>query len=139
MNQILLDTRTLIWFIEGTKLKNDELQIIDSAIENNHLNISSISIWEIAMLVKKNKIALSSQLYEWVHKVQSIPGLNTINLSANILLESCNLPNHEFADPADRMIIATCRAYNLKLITYDTNIINYAERGYLKLAETATI
>ena len=40
--------------------------------------------------------------------------LNAIALSPNIALESCRLPGNFHNDPADRIIVATCRVHKIK-------------------------
>lgn len=63
---IILDTHTLIWYTEGIKLSKLQVDLIAKAREQNILYISAISIWEIALLANKGKIALSVSLPEWV-------------------------------------------------------------------------
>ena len=58
---ILLDTHVIIW----TLLKPDELSskihsIIDLAQQEQRLLVSSISLWEIAMLKSKKRINIYS-------------------------------------------------------------------------------
>lgn len=67
------------------------------------------------------------------YKLLSIPGLNLIDLSVLILMQSCDLPHYIHKDPADRLIIASARSSNLHLLTFDQKIIDYAKLGYLKL------
>lgn len=85
------------------------------------------------MLIKKKKIAISISVNEWLSKVQNIPGLEVIDLFIAILIESCNLPDLEHKDPADRMIISSTRGINGHLMTLDSKIIEYANDGYLKV------
>lgn len=133
IEKITLDTHIIIWYSEGIKLTEKQVNIIDRARDNNSLFISSISIWEIAMLFNKGKTVFSMSLNELINKILSIPGLNVIDLSIPILLESAILPNYEYKDPADRLIIASTRANGSYLMTVDQKIIDYANRGYLKI------
>jgi PIN domain nuclease of toxin-antitoxin system len=131
--RLTLDTHILLWYLEGIKLESDQIQIIEKFRINNNLYISAISFWEIAMLHNKGKVVFSIPLTEWINKVLSIEGLKLIELSTNILIESCNLPKFEHKDPADRMIIASSRSLNSYLMTMDQRIINYSKKGYLKI------
>ena len=133
IEKITLDTHIIIWYSEGIKLSEEQVSIIDKARDNNCLFISSISIWEIAMLFNKGKTVLSMGLNELIDKILSIPGLNVIDLSIPILLESTLLPNYEHKDPADRLIIASTRSNGSYLMTVDQKIIDYANKGYLKM------
>lgn len=85
------------------------------------------------MLACKGKIAFSIGISEWIDTVLSIPGLNLIELSVPILAESTSLPNYEHKDPSDRMIISTCRSNGSHLITFDQKIIDYGNKGYIKI------
>ena len=133
--KIILDTHILIWYLEGIELKEKYVNIIDKARNSNSLYISAISIWEIAMLANKNKIALSVNLNSWIDKLLSLPGINLVDLSTDILLESCALPHYSHKDPADRMIISSTRAIDACLISFDQKIIDYANKGYLKVLD----
>lgn len=133
MDKITLDTHALIWYMEGIKLPDKQVSLIDQARSDNALFISAISIWEIAMLAGKGKIAFSVSLNDWVDNTLSIPGINVIELSILVLIESCNLPHFEHKDPADRLIIASARSINSYLMTFDQKIIGYGNQGYLKI------
>ena len=131
--KLTLDTHVLIWYMEGIKLSHEQVNIIDQAKANNKLFISAISIWEIAMLATKGKLAFSIRISEWIDTALAIPGLNLIELSVPILIESTSLPNYEYKDPADRMIISTCRSNGSYLMTFDQKIIDYGNKGYLRI------
>lgn len=130
---LILDTHILIWYVEGIRLSEAQINLIDKIREQNKLYISAISIWEIVMLENKGKIAFSIELNDWIDKLLSIPGLNLIDLSVSILIQSCLLPHYEHKDPADRFIIAATRTTNACLFTFDQKIIEYANLGYLKI------
>lgn len=135
-DSLLLDTHILIWYVEGDNhLTKQHLEIIEKARQQNKLHISDISIWEIAMLSEKERIVLSVTLSEWIDKALSIEGINIIDLSANILIESCQLPHYPHKDPADRMIIAAARHLSIALMTFDNKIIDYAKKGYLTIIQ----
>ena len=133
IEKVVMDTHILIWYLEGIELSQQQVQIIESQRNLNQLYISAISIWEVSMLINKKKAAISIPINEWLNKVLSIPGLNIIDLSLTILVESCNLPDFDHKDPADRMIIASTREIDGYLLTFDKRILEYANNGYLKL------
>lgn len=133
---LILDTHILIWYVEGITLSKAQIELIEKVREKNKLYISAISIWEIVMLENKGKIAFSVNLNDWIDKLLSIPGLNLIDLSVSILIQSCLLPHYEYKDPADRFIIASARTTNAYLLTFDQKIMDYADLGYLKIIQT---
>lgn len=132
---LLIDTHVLIWYLDGdAKLSKISQEIIDEARERDELYVSAISIWEIALLLEKERIVLSVTLAELRETILSIEGLNINELSLDILVESCQLPHYPYGDPADRMILATARNKSMILMTCDNRMIEYAEKGYLTLA-----
>jgi PIN domain nuclease of toxin-antitoxin system len=133
IEKLVMDTHALIWYLEGIELSEQQVKIIEQHRQLNQLYISAISIWEVTMLINKKKTAISISINEWLHKVLAIPGLNIIDLTPGILMESCNLPNYDHRDPADRMIIASTREIDGHLLTFDRKILDYAENGYLKV------
>jgi PIN domain nuclease of toxin-antitoxin system len=49
-----------------------------------------------------------------------------------VLIASSFLPGDMPADPADRIIAATAREYELRLVTRDRLLLAYAESGYCR-------
>ena len=57
MTDLLLDTHIFIWLLTGdSSLKKENLSLIEDCVNNGFkLCLSAISIWEIAMLEKKEQ------------------------------------------------------------------------------------
>ena len=123
---ILLDTHIWWWALSETKQLSEKAINLISATPPNHRTIASISIWEFSMMVTRGRIKLKISPEEWLDYAINRTGLNVIALSPNIALESCRLPGNFHNDPADRIIVATCRVHKIKLITKDKKIINYS-------------
>ena len=131
---ILLDTHVFLWLMNGDEtLKPETRKLIQSTCKENNLLLSAISIWEIALLLKKERISLTQPLPQWIDKAKALSFLKIIPLDADIALESCALPGDFHGDPADRMIVATSRIFNSPLMTRDKKIIEYAHKPYLKV------
>ena len=139
LEKLTLDTHVLIWYTEGSNLSESEVNLIETARKKGCLYISAISIWEVAMLVSKDKIAFSIGLDQWIHQLLSTPGLKVIDLTPSILVQSCDLPIYPHKDPADRLIISSSRAINSYLMTADHRTIKYANQGYLKVISIGTL
>lgn len=123
---ILLDTHVLIWWIsQPEKLSSKVKSRIDIESKKNEVLISSISIWEIYLLVKRNRLRLTMDLDTWVEKIEQIPFLHFIPVDSAIAAKSVKLPPPLHKDPADRMIIATALEENAVLVTSDKRIIRY--------------
>jgi len=59
--KILLDTHILIWYVQGnTKLQNSYRELITNS--KNKKFVSIASLWEIAIKLKVEKIALDCPL-----------------------------------------------------------------------------
>ena len=77
------------------------------------------------MMVEKKRIELNVSVKRWFSAAINDTGLQVINLSPDIAVESCRLPGNFHKDPADRIIVATARVHNLILLTKDQKILNY--------------
>ena len=123
---MILDTHIWIWWVtEDNRLSKSKLKDIKKATGKGGIKISIISCWELCKLVEKGKIGFSIPLKEWMHSAIRYPGLELLEITPNICLESCNLPGDFHGDPADQIIVATSRLLNLPLVTEDKKIINY--------------
>jgi len=77
------------------------------------------------MMVKRGRINLAISPEEWLDYAIINTGLNVLELTPKIALESCNLPGDFHKDPADRIITATARISRSQLVTKDQKIIDY--------------
>jgi PIN domain nuclease of toxin-antitoxin system len=82
-------------------------------------------------LVENNKLILSCSVSEWLEAALAYPGVQLINLTLPIVVESTQLIGFH-RDPADQIIVATARIYGLQLLTADTKILNYPDVETLK-------
>jgi len=133
--RIVLDTHTFLWLMLGKELSQKIQSLIETSAQNKELYLSAISLWEIAMLENKGRIILSEPCLLWLQQATSIPGLNLVPLSAEISVDSVNLPKSFHGDPADRIIVATARQFNAVLFTRDKKILSYAKEGYVESVE----
>jgi len=122
---ILLDTHTWIWSHSATKLLSDNVKRLIKKTQTDQRAIASISIWEFAMMVTKGRINVKIDPKRWLNDAIGNSGLQVIELTPEIAMESCNLPGGFHKDPADRIIVATARIHNLTLLTKDKKIIEY--------------
>ena len=124
-SMILLDTHVWWWALSETEQLSEKAIALISETRPDQRAIASISIWEFAMMVTRGRIKLKISPDEWLDYAINETGLNVIALNPKIALESCRLPGKFHNDPADRIIVATCRAHKIKLITKDKKIIRY--------------
>jgi PIN domain nuclease of toxin-antitoxin system len=112
-------------------LSKDAIERINRAGSQGKVFISAISVWELSMLVAKDRVTLSKSIHHWVKDGFSQPGVNLSVMSPEIAIESSFLPGEFHGDPADRIIVATARIDNLILLTRDKKIISYSKQSYL--------
>jgi len=122
---IILDTHIWVWWVDGNeRLTKTQLETITTH-ETDVIGISTISVWEVAKLVKLGKLELLCSLQEWFDEALSYPGIRLIELTPDIAIESTQLPGAFHRDPADQIIVATARLNDSLLITSDGKILNY--------------
>jgi PIN domain nuclease of toxin-antitoxin system len=124
---ILLDTHVLLWWAtqQQQRLSTPAREAVDAEQKSGKIAISSISAWEIAMLIQRKRLALSMDLREWLAIVEQLANVRFIAVDNGIAVESENLPGEFHRDPADRMIVATARKLGATLITMDDKIRSY--------------
>lgn len=125
---IVLDTHALLWWVNGdSALSKNALAAIENELEADvgEILISSITAWEIAMLVDKGRIALSMGVDDWMATVKQIQHVHFVPIDISTAVESTRLPGEFHKDPADRMIVALARHFNAALVTADEKINNY--------------
>lgn len=130
---IVLDTHVLLWsLINPEELSKEVKQRIEAAQEANNLIISSITLWEIAMLNYKKRISIYEPLQDFLKTITNINGLVVQDISAEIAAESVALVDDFHGDPADRIIVATTRINSATLLTRDEKILDWAKLGHMK-------
>jgi len=125
---IVLDTHALIWWVNGdSKLSARARKVIESemTVDGGRILVSAITAWEIAMLIKNNRLALTMDLNEWLDTVRSIDAVQFVPIDNEVVVQSVQLPGDFHPDPADRMITALARHYSAMLVTSDDKIRNY--------------
>jgi len=125
---IVLDTHVLIWWVNGDNQLSPKAKAAianELETEDGVVLVSSISAWEIAMLVKADRLILSMGVDDWVETVAGIEGVRFVPVDNAVCIESTRLPGDFHKDPADRMIVALARHLNVPLVTADTNIHAY--------------
>jgi PIN domain nuclease of toxin-antitoxin system len=119
---ILLDTHTLVWFLNGDEKLPD---IVRDAIENpNNSKIVSIaSIWEISIKISLDKFRFPKGFKRFLELIDE----NGFELLPITFEHAMIVSTLEFIhrDPFDRLLIAQCKNDNLIIATKDENIRKY--------------
>jgi PIN domain nuclease of toxin-antitoxin system len=122
---ILLDTHVWIWWVHDEAELTGECRDLLQEHESDGLGLSAISCWEVAKLVQRNRLMLPVRLEDWMDQALAYPGIQLLDLSPRVAMESVQLPGDFHQDPADQIIVATARLHNLPLVTADKLILKY--------------
>ena len=122
---IVLDTHIWVWWIHGDTQLSQAYQTELQEKESDGLGVSIISCWEVAKLVEHGRLVLPIPVEEWLNQALCYPGVELLDLTPRIVVESTQLPAPFHRDPADQLIVATARVHNCRLMTVDDKILNY--------------
>lgn len=113
---IVLDTSALLfWTVDPAQLTPQAAQTIEQA---ERILVSSISIWEIALKIKQEKLILPLAVTDYVDRLQRLERLEILPVDVQTWLD--NLALHwEHRDPADRTIVALANRMNCPLVSSD--------------------
>lgn len=136
---VVLDTHALVWLLQGSpRLGPQSRAQIEAAAATDCAFVAAISVWEIAMLVAKGRLALDREVGDWIAAALSLPGLRLAPLDPRVAVDATRLPGEIHGDPADRMIVATARQRTATLITDDQLVLQYSTDGHVKAHRAAT-
>lgn len=139
MSDVVLDTHTLIWLLDGNGLLAPAVvTVIEQAAREGTVWVPAITPWEIAMLVAKGRLTLMRDGQEWVDEALHQPGIALAPLDPAIAVASTRLPGTIHGDPADRLIVATARHLGALLVTADERLLAYGAAGHVAVLK-ATI
>jgi PIN domain nuclease of toxin-antitoxin system len=123
---IVLDTHAWVWWVTGSKsLSGRARRAIDRAMAAGRIHVSSISAWEVAMLVKCGRLELTMDVVDWVGRSEALPFLHFVPVSNGIAIHATLLPDFPHGDPADRIIVATAQSLGAPLVTRDRRLQEY--------------
>jgi PIN domain nuclease of toxin-antitoxin system len=130
---LLLDTCAIIWVANDEPIAKEAQEAITAALlADAPVYVSPISAWEVGMLAARRRISLRMSPDKWFDRLLGAPGLRLAELPPSILIASSFLPGDTPTDPADRIIAATARECDLRVVTRDRRLLAYAESGYCR-------
>ena len=134
-SKLLLDTHVWVWLMNGDnrQLGPNVIAVMEESASGGGMHISAISVWEVAMLESKGRIRIFKDCLDWVRQALDAPGVQLLPLSPEVAVASCRLPGVFHGDPADRMLVASARLHDLRLVTYDQRIIAYGADQYVSV------
>jgi PIN domain nuclease of toxin-antitoxin system len=120
----LLDTHAWIWWVgQDRRLGTRARAALDRLAPDNRPCLSDISLWEVATLVERGRMRLTIPLAEWLRFAAHPRTVRIVGITPEIAAEIAVLPKWFHRDPADRVLVATCRVLQLPLLTRDRLIL----------------
>ena len=98
------------------------------ALALDEASVSAMTLWEIALLTGKRRIALNLPLQHWRNDFLA-QGLLEVPVTGAIGIAAAQLDGLH-ADPSDRIIVATACELDATLLTADRRILDW--RGNLR-------
>jgi PIN domain nuclease of toxin-antitoxin system len=121
---VTADTHIIIWnALKPDLLSSKAREFIDRANGTDGISVCEISLWEIAMLMQKQRIDIDVSYLEFINLIKASNNLIMRGISPEIAELSTNLPPEINQDPADRIICATSIITNIELVTADKNLL----------------
>lgn len=115
---VVLDTHALVWWtLDPAQLSPAARKACDR-LQETGAGVSSISIWEVGIKVKRGQLDIGTTLPDYVGRLRELEWLELIPVTAEIWMENVGLP-WDHRDPADRTIVATAGLRGATLITRD--------------------
>ena len=116
---IVLDTSALIfWTLDRARLSEAAAQAISST---DRIALSSISIWEIGIKVKRQRLFIPVSIQEFTDKLETIDRVDILPVDVLTWIKNIEL-DWDHRDPADRTIVATASLHACPLVTSDSAI-----------------
>jgi len=116
----LLDTHTVLWFLNGENLSDETLAVI----QENENYISVVSLWEVAIKMSLNKLTFDGGFQAFCELVRK-NGFEVLPIKDDYMQKLFDLP-FVHRDPFDRMIVATAIIEDMTIITADNDIKGYS-------------
>jgi PIN domain nuclease of toxin-antitoxin system len=132
---ILLDTCAVIWLANGDAMSAGSLAAIRTASRTGEVFVSPVSAWEIGLLATNpvRPVRFDPDPITWFANLLALPGIDLAPLTPEAAIASSFLPGRLYADPADRLLVATARRMNATLVTRDEKLVRYGQQGHARV------
>ena len=121
---ILIDTHVLLWWkTEDRRLSSSAKRALARA---RRVQVSPLTFWELAVLVRRRRINLKPGLFEWIRSVLGDERIDVAPLTATAAASAGMIGRSFGGDIADRLLYATARELEIPLVTKDEAIREFA-------------
>lgn len=112
---LLLDSSTLVWFLEGAPELSEEAARLIESDESRSL-VSAVTPWELAVKVGLGKLRLPYELGAEFEATLEEVGFELLPVSHATLERTARLPGHH-RDPFDRLLVAEALEHGAILLS----------------------
>ena len=123
---VVLDTCALVWAASSPEQLSERARQILADPANGFV-VSAISLWEIAVKVKRGSIDLGFPVTELAARLRRQANVTVLSVDVETWLANVDL-EWDHRDPADRTIVAVARARDLPIVTCDKRIAAFYAR-----------
>ena len=125
---IVADTHIIIWdALKPEKLSKKAKAAIKNANANDGIIFCDISLWEIAMLIIRDRVKVDTSFKEFIHLLFNSNKYILQGIDPDIADLSVRIFRNTENDPADKLIASTAVIKNAKLVTADKAIRSSGE------------
>jgi PIN domain nuclease of toxin-antitoxin system len=121
----LLDTHTLLWFLQDDPQLPEKVGNEITNIENS-CYVSIASLWEIAIKINLGKLNIKFPFVKFASYLAD-NDIEVLQIGFDHLIQVATLDLHH-RDPFDRIIIAQGLVENLTIITKDEHFPSYTDK-----------
>ena len=117
---IVADTHIIIWdALKPEKLSKTAKAAIRNANESDGIIFCDISLWEIAMLISRERVKVDATYREFINLLMNSNKYILQGIDPDIADLSARIFQNTENDPADRLIASTAVMKKAKLVTAD--------------------
>lgn len=120
----LLDTHALVFWVEKEQVSPGFIEFFDMQSRKGNVYVSSISIWEIALLKKKGRLEIED-IHRWKDDLLAHSAVKMIDPTTSDMIDSTLLPDHH-KDPFDRLLVAQAINSGAVMVTRDEMMSRYS-------------
>jgi PIN domain nuclease of toxin-antitoxin system len=126
---VILDTCALLWWSLDPKEFSQSAAIAIAKMEREKNGITpSMSVWEIAIKVKNQKLDLGVPLDTYLAALKQSDVVQIMPVNEDVLVKSVNL-QWLHRDPVDQIIVAMALGRDCSIITKDKEIKDFYSKS----------
>jgi PIN domain nuclease of toxin-antitoxin system len=117
---MVIDSHALLWWLEGSGKLSPRAGEILSGLERGEGDfvVSAVTFWEIRLKEVRGQLEPKTPVSGWPRLLARLQNLRIVNSDAGLWLATAEL-KWSHRDPADRMIAATARRFEMPVLTVD--------------------